>query len=102
VSAGVVTVGDRRWRVGDPADLAVVADWNCDGRATPALVRPATGEVWVYDRWAAGAEPVAARPAPAAPGAPTAVRAVEDPDRCARLEVTTAEGVRRLLDLADA
>lgn len=99
VRAGVVTAGDRRWRVGDAADLAAVADWDCDGRATAAVVRPATGEVWVYDGWASDGEEVAARPAPAAPGA-VAARPVPGPGGCGRLEVTTAEGGRRLLDLS--
>jgi hypothetical protein len=79
-----------------------VADWDCDGRATPALVRAATGEVWVYDRWATAAGPVAARPGPPAPGVPAAVAAVDGPDGCAGLEVTIAEGYVRLLDLSDA
>jgi hypothetical protein len=99
VRAGVVTAGDRRWRVGDAADLAAVADWDCDRRATAAVVRPATGEVWVYDAWASDGEEVTARPGPAAPGAVTA-RAAPRRSGCARLEVTTAEGGRRLLDLS--
>jgi hypothetical protein len=86
--------------VGGAADLAAVADWDCDGRATAAVVRPTTGEVWVYDRWASDGEQVTARPGPTAPGA-VAARAVPDPGpgSCERLEVTTAEGGRRRLDL---
>jgi tRNA A-37 threonylcarbamoyl transferase component Bud32 len=97
VAGGVVTVGDRRWRVGHRDDLATVADWDCDGRATAAVVRPTTGEVWVYDRWASAGRPVPARPGPDAPGA-TAARAMVAGDGCARLEVTTPEG-RRILRL---
>ena len=26
-------------------------DWDCDGDATPALLRPSTGEVFVFPRW---------------------------------------------------
>jgi hypothetical protein len=97
--SGVVTSGNRRWQVGEAGDLAAVADWDCDGRATAAVVRPAAGEVWVYDAWATASRRVTARPGPDAPGA-TAVRAVPArTGRCARLEVTTAEGGRRLLDL---
>jgi hypothetical protein len=97
---GVVVATDgRRWRVGEGGDLAAVADWDCDGRATAAVVRPATGEVWVYDGWAgAGRTVTARRPGPTAPGA-TEVRAVPGPSGCVRLEVTTAGGDRRLLDL---
>ena len=98
VAGGVITAGDRRWRVGETEDLIAVGDWDCDGRATAAVVRPTTGEAWVYDGWATAARPVTARPGPGAPGA-TAVRAVAGGD-CARLEVTMATGGRRLLDLS--
>ncbi len=74
VRAGVVTAGERRWQVGEPDDLAAVGDWDCEGPATAAVVRPATGEVWVYDRWASADRPVTARPGPAAMGAVTAAR----------------------------
>jgi hypothetical protein len=98
VASGVVTAGDRRWRVGDPGDLSAVADWDCDGRASAAVVRPATGQVWIYDDWATASRPVTARPGPTAPGA-TAARAVPGRAGCARLEVTTSDGGRQLLDL---
>jgi hypothetical protein len=101
VQAGVVTADGARWRVGEPADLAAVADWDCDGRATAAVVRPATGEVWVYDGWAPAGATATARPVPAVPdlaGAATA-RAVVDDEGCARLEVATGSGVRQLLEL---
>jgi hypothetical protein len=98
VTDGVVTAGDRRWRVAESEDLAAVADWDCDGRATAAVVRPGTGEVWVYDGWAAADRPVTARPGPDVPGV-TRARAVPARGGCARLEVTTAGRGRRLLDL---
>jgi hypothetical protein len=97
VADGVVTIGDERWRVGEAGDLVAVGDWDCDARATAAVVRPATGEVWVYDSWASAGRPLTARPGPAVPGA-TAARAVAG-SGCARLEVTTAAGDRRLVDL---
>lgn len=99
VRDGVVAAGEHRWRVGEDGDLAAVADWDCDGRATAAVVRPATGEVWVYDGWATADRPLTARPGPAAPGA-TAARAVPGRPGCDRLEVTTADGGRRVLDLS--
>lgn len=45
-SVGSVTV-----TLGDEGDLVALADWNCDAIATPALLRPSTGEVFVFPRW---------------------------------------------------
>lgn len=49
-SSGLAREG-RRYRVGQPGDEVLVDDWDCDGEATPALLRPATGEVFVFPRW---------------------------------------------------
>lgn len=51
-----VTVGPVTWVVGRPDDVVVVGDWDCDGTATAASLRPATGEVFVFDRWPDGDE----------------------------------------------
>jgi hypothetical protein len=55
-------VAGRRWRLGQAGDDAVLGDWDCDGRATPALYRPSTGEVFLFDGFAA-AGPLHSRPA---------------------------------------
>jgi hypothetical protein len=47
-----VTVGPTTWVVGRAGDRPAVGDWDCDGRATVALLRPATGEVFVFGSWA--------------------------------------------------
>jgi hypothetical protein len=36
----------------------VIGDWNCDGLGTPALLRPATGEVFVFSTWGSRDQPV--------------------------------------------
>lgn len=41
----------RRFLVGRRGDQVVTGDWNCNGTATPAVLRPETGEVAVFDRW---------------------------------------------------
>lgn len=51
VDGNLLRVGGSWFRLGDPADSIVVGDWDCDGTATPALLRVATGEVFVFDRW---------------------------------------------------
>jgi hypothetical protein len=47
-----VTVGATTWVVGRAGDRPAVADWDCDGLATVALLRPGTGEVFVFAGWA--------------------------------------------------
>ena len=77
-----VTVDQTTWLAGRSGDIAIVGDWDCDGRATVASLRASTGEVFVFDRWErsltvdATAEVVGA----------TALRAVDpDGDGCAAL-----------------
>ncbi len=47
----VVVIDGHRYRVGQDGDEVLVDDWDCDGSPTPALLRPATGEVFVFPRW---------------------------------------------------
>jgi hypothetical protein len=47
-----LTSGGHTYRVGQAGDEVLVDDWDCDGERTPALLRPATGEVFVFPRWA--------------------------------------------------
>lgn len=50
--------GTRRAELGESGDVLVVGDWSCRGSASPGLYRPATGEVFLFDRWASADEPV--------------------------------------------
>jgi len=60
-TGGVLTAAGTRYAVGQPGDVVAVADWGCSGRATVALLRPGTGQVWLFPSWAAGGEDVTAR-----------------------------------------
>ena len=75
-----VTTDAGRWEVGAEGDVVVVGDWDCDRLATPAVLRPSTGEVAVFDRWA-GEEPEPARAVATLAGV-TEVRTTE---RCGEL-----------------
>ena len=55
--------------VGERGDVVSLADWDCDGETTPAIVRPATGEVFIFDRWALDGEPLSITPAAVLPDA---------------------------------
>jgi tRNA A-37 threonylcarbamoyl transferase component Bud32 len=56
-----VVVDGVRYDVGAPGDAIAVADWDCDGTDTPAVLRPSTGDVFVFDGWATAESPVPAR-----------------------------------------
>lgn len=51
VAGSAVTSGGRSYQVGSGSDHVAVADWDCDGEATAGLVRPSTGEVFLFDGW---------------------------------------------------
>ncbi|MEM9520246.1 MAG: hypothetical protein AAGA37_13060 [Actinomycetota bacterium] len=88
--AGTTLVHDgRRFAVGSAGDIVEVADWACSGTATPAVLRPATGDVVVFTEW----------PAPGAELMPTVAVVVDGalgftiPDtECPDLRVRTATG----------
>lgn len=44
-------IGSVAVDLGDEGDLVALGDWDCDGIATPALLRPGTGEVFVFPEW---------------------------------------------------
>ena len=51
IDGQMVSVGGERFQVGEPGDQVAVRDWDCDGEPTPALLRPSTGEVFLFARW---------------------------------------------------
>jgi tRNA A-37 threonylcarbamoyl transferase component Bud32 len=51
ITGHVVSSGARRWAVGEPGDVVAVADWDCDGTATPAMLRTRSGDVFVFSSW---------------------------------------------------
>ena len=59
VSGNVVEVEGRRYELGQPGDVVVVGDWDCDGRDTPALYRRG-GAVFFFDGWAEEGRPLPA------------------------------------------
>src|SRR5207248_72622 len=63
-AANVLTVAahdgrpDARYQLGPPGDILVLGDWDGDGRDTPALYRPATGDVFLFRGWARVGDPL--------------------------------------------
>jgi len=87
---GVIQTPQGRFRIGQAGDLVVIGRWHCAG-ALPALLQPENGDVWVWNSWAAGPAPAAARLAARVPNARSVL---VDPGRsgCDRLQVTVPGG----------
>ena len=88
----IASIGDLRIELGRPGDLAVVADSDCDGVATPVLLRPSTGEVFVFDEWTTDEETTVSASA-VVPGAGAIAM---DDGRCPSVTVTGL-GIRRVV-----
>lgn len=89
------------WTVGEPGDIVVVGRWSCDGSALPALLRPQSGQVWIFDRWAGAGADVAGRQVATVAGA-RSLEVVPGPGGCDRLLVTTRSGGRAVVPEASA
>jgi hypothetical protein len=97
VDGRTVSAGGTRWALGEPGDLVTVGDWHCGG-ATPVLLRPTTGEVFVFDGWAAPGEPVTVEPTRRVAAA-TGLDATPSADGCDRLVVRLAGGTSTTLEI---
>ena len=53
-----IDAGVAHWTLGEPGDLVTVGDWDCDGEASAALLRPASGDVFLFATWAELDQPV--------------------------------------------
>jgi hypothetical protein len=92
VDGAVVAVDGVRYAVGDDGDSVAVDDWDCDGVATPAVVRPSTGEVFVFDAWAVPSRDLVVTAAATVAGATGVERA-----GCGQLAVVDAGGGRTVV-----
>jgi tRNA A-37 threonylcarbamoyl transferase component Bud32 len=81
-------VGTVAIELGQDGDIVTLADWTCAGVATPALLRPTTGEVFVFPEWSLD-EPLEVDALTLVVGA-TDITA--GPGRCPSPVVTTPEG----------
>ncbi len=52
IEAQIVRVGGKVWKVGQTGDSLAAGDWDCDGTTTVAVLRPLTGELFLFETWA--------------------------------------------------
>jgi hypothetical protein len=91
VDGRTVEAGASRWVLGEPGDVVAVGSWDCSGSAFPALLRPATGDVFVFRTWAAAGEPVTVESRHRVDGARD-IRAEPVADGCDALVIERATG----------
>lgn len=101
VDGNRVSAGDATWEVGEPGDVVAVGDWDCDGAATSAVLRPATGDVFLFGGWTPDADPVTVTPARSVPGG-VALRVDPGKDGCDALVVEAADGAATVVAEARA
>jgi tRNA A-37 threonylcarbamoyl transferase component Bud32 len=89
----VAIVGTVRVELGQPGDEVALADSDCDGVATPAVLRPDTGEVFVFPEWDLD-EPTEVGAATVVPGAD---RITAGDGECPAVIVTGDDGVRAVV-----
>ena len=92
--AAVLHHNGRRYAIGLAGDLVATGDWDCDGHATPAIVRPDTGDVVLFDAWPGPGETIS-MPVRWNVQAPTGAETVRH-ESCDLLRVLTAVGSRLL------
>jgi hypothetical protein len=90
-SEGVLTTASGRYRFGAADDVVVLGRWTCSSEAFPALLRPTTGQVWVFDAWAVGRARVAAHLVATIKGG-RSLRVMPGAGGCDRLAVVRGQG----------
>ena len=97
IHGAAIQAGSARFQAGEPHDQVAVGDWDCDGIATPAVIRPSTGEVFVFARWASSNRPITMGPTAVIPDATRPATTVAP--SCGPLVVQRADGSSTSVDL---
>jgi hypothetical protein len=90
----IIVAGGHRFEAGIAGDRVAVGDWNCDGVATPALLRPSTGALFMFDSWATEDNDVSVAPTRTIPGA-VDLHPLDRGDGCSTLVVLLDDGTHQ-------
>jgi hypothetical protein len=88
---GFLAMATGRYQLAAPGDVTVLGRWRCTSSAVPAVLRPATGQVWTFAAWPPPGRPQTGRLAGQVAGA-WSLRVLPDRSGCDRLEVETRGG----------
>ena len=94
-----VDAGISRWSLGEPGDQVVLGDWDCDGEASAALLRPGSGEVFVFAAWAEVGEDLTVEATDRVDGA-VGIRSQPDGPGCDELVVDLDSGGATRVEVA--
>lgn len=89
---GVLEGSGGRWSVGTRGDQVATGDWQCTGSSTLALLRPASGDIYLFDGWAPPGHDLVAGVVARVDGAFALRRADLDGDSCPELMVERRTG----------
>jgi len=73
-----ITAGGSQYDVGTTGDQVVIADWTCTGEPSVALLRPATGDVYLFSTFPVAGETATGRHVGSVTGAAELVTDVAD------------------------
>ena len=98
IAAGAIDVAGHHFVMSvDPGDIIVVGDWDCDGVATPAVLRVPSGAIDVVDHWPTNGEPtITARRITVIDGAAGVEARPRGEPGCATLAVHTPAGAQEV------
>jgi hypothetical protein len=96
VAAARLDAGGAHFEVGRADDQVVLGDWDCDGEPGAALLRPSTGEIFVFDVLATPDHPVTGRALAQLPDV-ASLNTLEQPGGCTSLAVQLRDGTPRVL-----
>jgi hypothetical protein len=100
VDGATVTAGEARWTLGQAGDQITLGDWDCDGSASAALLRPPTGDVFLFPDWARSGAPVSVTPIQRVAEA-VGIHTEPGDAPCDRLVVDVASGPPRTIEVPE-
>jgi hypothetical protein len=100
VRGNLLTVDGTTYRAGGAGDVVTFAPWSCEGAPGVVLLRPSTGEVFVFDEHPTATHPVAATHVTTAVGATDL--AISEESECPRAVVITADGTAQAINADEA
>ncbi len=87
---GLLITATGRYQVGLAGDVVVVGRWLCGPTAYPAVLRPGSGDIWIFSSWPSPGHPVGGRLAGRVPTART-LQVRPERSGCDRLQVIRQE-----------